>query len=615
MADNETSIKKPPFYIRWFFPILVFLGCLGGFLALTVPLWKTWAATPKTNCIEFIIGWIGSLLSPFIPDHNDEKYPQGKVITDLRLHILYITGGVIAILTLLQTNWKNQVDHRKVEDDIKKNKNDHNRQVHAERRSRYTKAVEQLADEKAPVRLGGIYTLVGLVDEWLTDDTLNPKERKKEGQVIINNLCSYIRSPFPLAEKIEEYEARKELEELKKKEPKSLSLIDSTQLDILNKRFASSNDDKKIEQLTIDYAKIQEEQDVRRTIFVEMSKRSSTFDRAGKGKVVEAISGLWSDFDFDFSRAPVFYPLNGLRIERGNFYSAKFYSDADFRAVTFARSATFREAIFAQNANFSGATFARSATFRETIFAQNATFRSAIFAQNATFKETTFAQNANFMRAIFAQNANFSGATFTRNMIFRSAIFTQNANFSGATFTQNANFSEATFTQNATFSEATFTQNANFSGATFTRNMIFRGATFTQNANFMRATSTQNANFMRATFTQNANFMRATFTQNANFSGATFTKNVDFSDAIFKNHEPIFVRGTLRARFSVRSAQEDYRLEVSENHRSIETEQITVAYPKVFTAPDPKVFTIPAGCELFDPEPLPAPKPEEKPAE
>ena len=62
----------------------------------------------------------------------------------------------------------------------KRTKNDHIRQVHAERRSRYTKAVEQLADEKATVRLGGIYTLIGLVDEWLTDDTLEVEEQQKE---------------------------------------------------------------------------------------------------------------------------------------------------------------------------------------------------------------------------------------------------------------------------------------------------------------------------------------------------------------------------------------------------------------------------------------------------
>ena len=171
MADNETSIKKPPFYIRWFFPILVLLGLIGGAAALWIP----------SNT-----GWLRQ--------SGLSGEAEQKSISDLRLHFLYITGGIIAILTLLQTSWKNQVDHRKVEDDIQKNKNDHDRQVHAERRSRYTKAIEQLADEQPVVRLGGVYALTGLADEWIFDPSLNEETRQKEGQIIVNNLCAYIRS-------------------------------------------------------------------------------------------------------------------------------------------------------------------------------------------------------------------------------------------------------------------------------------------------------------------------------------------------------------------------------------------------------------------------------------
>ena len=69
----------------------------------------------------------------------------------------------------------------------------------AERRERYTTAVEQLGSKEAPVRIGGVYTLVGLVDEWLLDENLGYAERVREGQVIINNLCAYIRSSFALA--------------------------------------------------------------------------------------------------------------------------------------------------------------------------------------------------------------------------------------------------------------------------------------------------------------------------------------------------------------------------------------------------------------------------------
>ena len=49
----------------------------------------------------------------------------------------------------------------------------------------YTKAVEQLGSDKAPVRLGGLYAL-----ERLAQD--NPAQR----QTIVNVICAYLRMPF-----------------------------------------------------------------------------------------------------------------------------------------------------------------------------------------------------------------------------------------------------------------------------------------------------------------------------------------------------------------------------------------------------------------------------------
>ena len=374
LADNKTSTKKPPFHIRRFFLILVLLGFLGGFLALTVPLWKSW------TCVPF--------LSSLIPA-NSTDYSESKAIADLRLHILYITGGVIAILTLLQTDWKNQIDHRKVEDDIQKNKNDHIRQVRAERRSRYTKAVEQLANEKAAVRLGGIYTLAGLVDEWLADGALNPEERQKEGQVIINNLCSYVRSPFLVAEQLERYEARKELDVLGEFEGGSLSEEGSPRYQALFKYVTDSNEHKEPKDIAAGYAELREEQDVRRAIFVEMSKRSSIETEVSQDEV-SVISCKWSDFDFDFSRAPIFYPLNALTIVKGNFSSAKFYGKADFREAIFTQTANFDEAVFTNIMDFSEATFTQTANFDEAVFINIVDFSKATFTQTANFNEATF---------------------------------------------------------------------------------------------------------------------------------------------------------------------------------------------------------------------------------
>ena len=411
-SNNASSIpespvipkaQEKPWYIQHFTKLLIGFGLGGGAIAILLP-WMLWLFCGMSS---------GS---------SDQ----------LRLHLLYVTGGIIAVLTLLQTNWKNQGDRLKIDADIKKNEQDseknerdHIRQVHAERRSRYTKAVEQLANEKASVRLGGIYTLVGLVDEWLADDIIDPEERQKEGQVIINNLCSYIRSPFPLALKAEMFEGDSEPDNYKGDFSK-------------------------------DQAAFHEEQDVRRTVFVEMSKRSSTFTRDGIGKIIDTSLGTWSDFEFDFSRAPIFYPLSSLTIEKGNFSSAKFYSNAGFSGAAFNQNADFSWAKFAQNADFSRATFT-----------QNADFYEAAFTQNADFYGAAFTQNAEFSGAAFTQYANFNGAAFTQNADFRETAFSQNANFIWAAFTQNADFSMATFTQNADFSRATFTQNADFSRATF----------------------------------------------------------------------------------------------------------------------------------------------------
>ena len=358
--ENPVSPKaqENPWYIQHFTRLLIGFGLGGGAVAILLP-WMLWLHCGMSS---------GS---------SDQ----------LRLHLLYITGGIIAVLTLLQTNWKNQGDRLKIDADIKKNEQDaeknerdHIRQVHAERRSRYTKAVEQLADEKAAVRLGGIYTLVGLVDEWLADGTLIPEERQKEGQVIVNNLCSYIRSPFPLALKAEVFES-----------------------DIEPTDYEGT--------FSKDQAAFREEQDVRRTIFVEMSKRSSDviWD---DDKLIEIIPGTWSDFDVDFSRAPIFYPLSNLTIEKGNFSSAKFYSAANFFSSVFNSDADFREATFTSNV-----------FFNEVIFFSATSFVEANFARTADFIATSFTDNTNFSGATFSSRVNLSEAEFTQSTpIFAMSI-------------------------------------------------------------------------------------------------------------------------------------------------------------------------------------------------
>ena len=558
--DNPVIPKdqERPWYIRHFIKLLIGFGLGGGAVAILLP-WMLWQLCGMSS---------GS---------SDQ----------LRLHLLYVTGGIIAVPTLLQTNWKNQGDRLKIDADIKKNEQDaeknerdHIRQVHSERRSRYTKAIEQLADEKATVRLGGIYTLVGLVDEWLADDALNPKERQKEGQVIINNLCSYIRSPFPLAEKIDEYEARQELKELESKKPDTLLPDESPKLDTLRKRFEDSAEYQEPDNIAALQAAFHEEQDVRRAVFEELSKRSSKVSM-DKNKEVVVTPGTWSTFGFNFSRAPIFYPLNNLTIEQGNFASTRFYGEAYFDGAKFSGAADFRDAKFTGNANFENTKFTGAADFRDAKFTGSAYFDYTEFTRAVDFNNTKFTGSANFEDAKFTGNAYFSNTEFTGSAYFGYAEFVGAADFGGAEFTGVAGFSNTTFTENAYFSDTEFTGSAYFGRAEFTGAADFGGAEFTRAAGFSNTT-----------FTENAYFSNTEFTENADFRGAKFSGKTSFEEAYFEKYAPTFAGISGAARFSAQVNQEDYVFSASRGSKPINCGTATL---------DGKSFEIPLRAVLFDP--------------
>lgn len=389
LASPIKSSQRPRWWRRnWFYATLITLAIVGVFCAFFLP--------------------------PLIPGINSE----GETTDSLRKAILAVLAGSLTMLTLSET-------HRKNNQEKEKNERDHIRQVYAERRGRYTKAVEQLANEKAAVRLGGIYTLVGLVDEWLADETLELEERQKEGQVIINNLCAYIRAPFPHAASIEIHESYQELEELRKKEPEHLSIDESWRLQYLIERFKNYTNHQEPDDTV--YTNYYEEQDTRRTIFLEMSKRSSTLKgstlKEGEDNERIIVPGPWSIFEFDFTRAPIFYELNDITIEKGNFSSAAFFGGAYFSNTLFAKDAHFDNVIFASEALFNNAIFAENAYFNNAYFAQNTYFQNTSFFQNVYFIHAYHTGYTTFDDAIFIQNAEFGGTSFAQEVEFKLACF------------------------------------------------------------------------------------------------------------------------------------------------------------------------------------------------
>jgi len=517
--DNEETNATNPvgktenFVSKHFVRLLVWLAVSGGALAIFGP----W--------ILYVTGL------------------TGETDANLRLHILYVTGGTIAVLGLVETHRKNTTDRIKAEADIQnyqasqnyqsktldeqarqfteniakerekieadkaKNEQDHIRQVHAERRSRYTTAIEQLSNDKASIRLGGVYTLVGLVDEWLADEKTIPniEERRKEGQVIINNLCAYIRSSFDLVSNIKELSEGTDA-------PKDYS--GGTQ------------------QFIKDQARFREEKELRLTILDAIRTRLNGGTIIQEGETKKLLKGPWSDFDYDFSNTVFFYPVG-----------------------------------------FNNSYFGASSNFTKTEFTGSADFSQAEFAGNADLSGVRFTGFADFSRAEFAGNADLSGVRFTK------------ANFTQAKFTK-ANFTQAKFAGNADLSGAKFNGSADFSRAEFTGSAKFNQAKFTGSAKFSWVKFTWSADFSRAEFTENANFSRAEFTENANFSEATFEDKPKFEYTLDNK--------TYKARFSYKTEPEDYNFEVShDSPYKIETEEQKQNGVKLI---------IPKGAELFDPD-------------
>ena len=395
------------------------------------------------------IAVFGGLLSFFLPIAINSGFNKDDDGSRLRQALLYTTGGLLGVITLGET-------HRKNDQEKEKNDQDHARQVHAERRARYTKAIEQLADQKAPVRLGGIYTLFGLADEWLTDNLIKESTRTEETQIIINNLCAYIRGPLP------------------KKDEKNI--LKCYPLETLG-QFQKSKEANLPDHL-------KEEAEIRKTIIKEIKERISPD--------IYQLKNDWSNFHFNFSNSVFFYEVdffgctfknsvnfsNSLFATEANFINTAFHNSTDFSKTKFRASAyfshashrgfgqfNFQEAQF-QSVSFQGVEFEGVSSFFEAKFNMLANFEDSIFHTPSYFSYAKFNTNAHFLRAIFCNKVSFTQATFGENEDFKPLA--RCTNFTNATFIDEADFSGAKFYATTDFSSASFYAfDPNFKGASF----------------------------------------------------------------------------------------------------------------------------------------------------
>ena len=447
---------------------LVLIILTGGYLALIFcPIFKKdddprWFHARILS--SGIVGGSYAFLLPVVMSLPEGNVNSGGAAA-LRQAILLATGGLIALIALGETRRKNDNDREAAENLRAHQENmliqqkeqfeaNSFKERKAERRERYTKAVEQLGDEKAPVRMGGVYTFVGLVDEWLEEESIEKYEdRLKEGQVIINNLCAYIRSPFTLASRYDE---------LSKDNPISEGIYKDNQ-----QKFYS------------DKAELKAEADVRLGIIQEIHDRIQVPDKN--------TPGAWSDFEYDFSGSTFFYPID------------------------------LTNSYYAKPINFSGSTYEGGANFSDSTYQGWADFSDSTYQGEANFNDSSYKGGAYFSASSYKGWADFTRSTYQGWADFSDSSYKGGAYFSDSTYQDEAYFSDSTYQGWANFSDSTYQDWANFSDSTYQDEVYFHSSTYKALAYFRRSTYQALADFRRSTYQDVADFSGSIFYQKVYF--------------------------------------------------------------------------------------------------
>ena len=219
----------------------------------------------------------------------------------------------------------------------------------------YTRAIDQLGNSQAPVRLGGLHALERLA-----------RACSYLRQTIVDVICAYLRMPYTPPD------------------------------DRAPGEDAPEDAHRRYEQR-------RQELQVRLT-----AQRILTAHLNPK-----AMDVFWADIDLDLTGAHLHQlNLSDCHVRNAKLDGATFAGDARFHEATSAGDALFEGAEFAGYAGFDRAEFAGYAGFYGAEFAGNVGFSKAKFAGGAGFFDAEFAKFAMFDDAEFAESVSFAGAKF-----------------------------------------------------------------------------------------------------------------------------------------------------------------------------------------------------------
>jgi uncharacterized protein YjbI with pentapeptide repeats len=376
----------------------------------------------------------------------------------------------------------------------------------------YTKAVEQLGSDKAPVRLGGLYALERLA-----------QDHTEQRQTIVNVLCAYLRMPYTAPG---ESPADEDL-------PEPGDYVADV---VVNDRM---------QHLVTEYGQRVEELEVRNTA----QRILATHLRPGSDPD-QPLGTYWERIDLDLTGAClVDIDLSGCRFRTVRLSKAQFIGAADLRETTFDGAVNFSNAVFKGQAQFHGAQLLKNAVFddarfmddawfRGVLFSEHVSFYEALFFKGALFRDTGFAERAWFDGAQFKCAAEFGGATFGPIASFGSVEFSESADFRGSRFDGAAEFEKAQFKHVVWFKSVSFAKGARFGSTVFGHNARFDGAQFSADATFGGAHFLGTTRFNGSHFAEKVSFDKCRFDAVATFKDVVFDTEPSFNDAEFKHGVP-----------------------------------------------------------------------------
>ncbi|MET9765042.1 pentapeptide repeat-containing protein [Streptomyces sp. NPDC006372] len=254
----------------------------------------------------------------------------------------------------------------------------------------YTKAVEQLGNAQAPVRLGGLYALERL-------GQAAPDHR----QTIVDVICAYLRMPYNLPTDPRPSSEHR-LRALSRAEERSRQLL-----------WGKANDRRR------------QELQVRLTAQSILAAHLRDTRSPEQREDTPPDERLWHGIRIDLTHATLInFDFRQCQIAEGYFTDATFAGDASFESASF-RVAEFGRATFEGYALFVDARFTgETAGFGSTTFIHRAEFAGAVFTGTAWFFGANFHHSAGFVEATFTGGAAFTSETCTNDFTLSGARVT-----------------------------------------------------------------------------------------------------------------------------------------------------------------------------------------------